>query len=687
MAWHAGIDVVRGGFARMTIFFVLSGFLATLSYRRVWKSGRSGAFRRFWSNRARRLLPVTLIGVATSIVYTLAWGSRDMITALPGDVASVFLYVSNWRFIESGRSYAELFERPSALQHYWTLSLEEQCFILLPVVLGVAGWLSRRRYLFGVAAVTGLAVVLGVLPLFTRPDPDTAYYGTHVRGSEFLVGVLAGLWLLRRGGSTTDDRTLPSIRFLGLGSLLLLAAVMLFLDRSESWLYQGGMALFALPAALTLLAALDPTTAVHRILRWAPIAMLGRWAFPIYVIHWPIFQYVDRQLDLPRTAELVVSFGAAIALGAALHRWYERPLMEAAHTPAERREAGQWLVPDRPLFTSVAVVTAVLMAAAFLPAGSPQSDVLDLATLPPDPFAPAADRPGPPPSQSSETPDHTVPVDAWAEEVTLANLAARSVTVETAPEILARGPSTPLPDSGSRADGMGRRFALYGGSTAFVYGFHLTEDLSEQVTWSPASARLGCGLLRDVRRRTTQRELPHKEVCDDWPLLWPAIAIEARTEVVGLMTGVWETYDIQLPDDSEWRSVLEPSVEEALRSELARAHQSFVDAGVSLLVLFTTPQVTDGAAGDSRLDRGLPDDHDLRVERYNVILSSFATEHPDVTVVDYGRFIDESSEEQRNQWLNDGVHPTSESSDLLLEEYLVPSIEDAVRGCATCPWS
>ena len=705
MAWHAEIAAVRGGFARMTIFFVLAGFLATLSYNRAWRDGSRGAYRRFWAGRARRLLPVTLLGVGLSIAYTRIWGPREMVNALPGDVLAVFTYSFNWRSIAADRRYAELHAEQFSFQHYWTLSLEEQCFIALPLVLGIAGH-ARRRHRFGGAAVlAGIAVLLGFLPIITEPAPDTAYFGTHVRGAEFLVGVLGAMWLTSRRGSTTDFASSSLLRVLGFVSLVFLAAVMILVDRDQLWLYRGGMFLFAFPAVWLLLTTLDPRSQAHRLLAWRPLALLGRWAFPIYVLHWPIFQWFDHQLDAPRTIELIGMFTSAIAIGALVHYRFERPLMEAARSPQARRHPHQWVVADRPLFGLIAAGTAIALVVAILPV-SRDDGILDLATV----AAETRERRAEEVDSRLETNAREVLSDEelaalgtlsdlrqqfsddWALAAALGNLSAVDLDPERARTVLAEGGRhDPLPDTGSRSDGRNRRFGLYGGSSALAFGSNFDDAVESDVLDMGAGyADLGCGLLVDVERKDAgpdQRQLPGSEHCNDWPSLWPASAKLSRLEIAVLMTGVWDTYDVRPFGAEEWQSVLDPAIGDALRRDIERARDLWADVGVELIVLVTTPLVTDGVDGDARAERNLPEDHDKRVARYNQLLEEVAAEHRDVVLVDYAGYIARLTDEERNSRLYDGVHPTIASADLILNEFLAKEIESSTLACTTCSWN
>src|SRR5688572_429473 len=186
LLWHAEVGWVRGGFARMTIFFALSGYLATMSWLRVRaRQGGRGGFAAFWWRRARRLLPVSFLGIAVAIVVTSATGTSGMQERLPGDVLSVLLYVSNLRFWLSDQSYGELFGEPSMLQHYWTLSIEEQAFIVLPLLLAGLLFVCRGRPRHAALLATGLTMVCVGLPAVVHHSPDAVWYSSVVRFGEF----------------------------------------------------------------------------------------------------------------------------------------------------------------------------------------------------------------------------------------------------------------------------------------------------------------------------------------------------------------------------------------------------------------------------------------------------------------------------------------------------------------------
>ena len=130
LAFHAGFSWIHGGYLPLTSFFVLSGFLITSLL--LLERGRKGRIDlvAFWGRRARRLVPAAILGLGLVALYTASIGRS--VPGLRGDVFACLGWVANWRFIFVGRSYADLFGDPSPVQHFWSLAVEEQFYLVLP---------------------------------------------------------------------------------------------------------------------------------------------------------------------------------------------------------------------------------------------------------------------------------------------------------------------------------------------------------------------------------------------------------------------------------------------------------------------------------------------------------------------------------------------------------------------------
>src|SRR4051794_40775615 len=204
---HAGY-FTGGGVLSLDTFFALSGFLITGLLLREWQRREGIDLLAFWARRARRLLPALFVVLAAVVVYAAFVASPLGLDTLRGDVLSTLGYSANWRFVLSGQSYFSSFTTPSPVLHMWSLAVEEQFYLVWPlVVLGVL-WLARRRL-----SATGAIVVVGVVAgggggasavpmalLFTpRGDVSRVYYGTDTRAQAMLVGAVLAVVVLLHG--------------------------------------------------------------------------------------------------------------------------------------------------------------------------------------------------------------------------------------------------------------------------------------------------------------------------------------------------------------------------------------------------------------------------------------------------------------------------------------------------------
>lgn len=646
LAWHAQVGWVKGGFARMTIFFVLSGYLATASWLSLRRRQDPRPFATFWRRRVRRLVPITLLGVALGVAVTAATGGDAARRALTGDAASVLGGLSNWRFLFSGQSYGELFERPSAFQHFWSLSLEEQCFWLLPLVLAGAGRFAGRRAWLAVAAA---GTALCAIPAVVAHSPDAAYYGTHVRGGEFLVGAVLAMALAPHGGQIPPRWRRP-VNVLGSLSLAALVLVMLTVDRTLSWLYEGGLGLFALPAVAVVAACrLDrgPTAAVLRV---PPLPALGRAAFSIYALHWPLFQLLSPQrTGLAPGPAIAAQLAVGIGVGLVVHRVVERPLLEVGEGAGGTRRARLlrtvW-TPDRRALPALGAAAVAVLA---------------VAVAVPDPPAPYDLR----------------RLEAELAAGTTVDLAEAQRVLEVAP-VAVTAPAARLAEPEVR-------YGFFGGSSAVALGAtgERFSARSERLELAPGYARLGCGLVTEGLRThgsssTGAPELaPPDDYCLGWDIRWPAAATLQDLDLAVVMAGVWEIADWRIGDPPTTTHLGDPGFDLLLALRLHDAVRAFEHRGIAV-VLVTTPEVGDGRLGDVHERRHLGADHADRVARYNEILRLVAADHPDVTVIEYGSYVDRWTDAQRNDRLPDGIHATEAAGERIWDEFFGAELEGAV---------
>ena len=213
LVYHLELGWMPGGFLGVSLFFTLSGFLITsLVLAERAEHGRV-AMGRFWARRFRRLLPAAWAGIALAVLFAAFAGDGDQLRRLPGDVWASIAYVANWRFLFAGDAYAAGYQEPSPLLHYWSLAIEEQFYIVFPlIVAALIAWKATRRTWF---AVMGAALALSMvctIVFFDADETSRVYFSSLTRMAEILAGVLLALvlegwWRAARTPSTTDPAT------------------------------------------------------------------------------------------------------------------------------------------------------------------------------------------------------------------------------------------------------------------------------------------------------------------------------------------------------------------------------------------------------------------------------------------------------------------------------------------------
>src|SRR5262245_16186246 len=197
LGFHAGFTWMRGGYLGVSAFFTLSGFLICTLL--LTEHDRTGGvdLRNFWSRRARRLLPAAIVAIGVAVVFGMLAASPSQITALRADGLSALAYIANWHFVAAHQSYADLFAAPSPLQHFWSLAVEEQFYLLFPLVVAgcfAVSLLPRRLLALALSLLIGGSVL--ALVLVANPSHvERAYYGTDTRAAELLIGALLALLL------------------------------------------------------------------------------------------------------------------------------------------------------------------------------------------------------------------------------------------------------------------------------------------------------------------------------------------------------------------------------------------------------------------------------------------------------------------------------------------------------------
>lgn len=348
LLYHLWPNRLPGGYIGVDVFFVISGFLITAHIvREVETTGRL-RIAHFWARRARRLLPASLLTLFVTAVGVAALAPGSLWRQFYSEILAATLYVQNWRLAADSVDYLAVQNAPSPVQHFWTLSTEEQFYVALPVVVILCVATARRLRVSPrraiLAALTLLAAASFAYSLqLTSADPGTAYLSTLTRGWEFAAGGLLALVPIR---ASRWHGALAAIGIAGIGAATVLLA--------ETTPFPGYAALLPVVASQLAIAYGDRTH-LSRLGAWGPVAMVGRLSFGIYLWHFPLIVLLPYATgrDLG-TVDKVAIAGASFLLAYVSTRFVEDPV----------RFSPRLLAGRRPSVVAAFGVTGMLLVAA-----------------------------------------------------------------------------------------------------------------------------------------------------------------------------------------------------------------------------------------------------------------------------------------------------------------------------------
>lgn len=312
LVYHANPSWLPGGYFGVTVFFVLTGYLTTLSIER--EIGRAGRldYPRFVLKRVTRLLPsmLAVVGVSTLLCVFLA---PNLLPKVKSDAVPALLFVENVFYIVRKVSYFANAGLPSPLTHFWYLGVVMQFYVIWPLVLlGLRKVVRSRRAACSAVGILSVASAVLMAVLYD-PAGDTAriYYGPDTRAAELLLGALAALWT---GGRGLNLRALPAVGprlkdapawtcdAVALACLAGLGVMCFSLNGYSEFAYRGGMLLAAVLTAVLVSCLCRPQSALAHVLGARPVAEAGKRALAAYLWHYPLLVVLNpatRTTDLP----------------------------------------------------------------------------------------------------------------------------------------------------------------------------------------------------------------------------------------------------------------------------------------------------------------------------------------------------------------------------------------------------
>jgi peptidoglycan/LPS O-acetylase OafA/YrhL len=656
LLYHAGLARAGGGFLGVDLFFVLSGFLITSLL--VSERGRAGriSLARFWGRRARRLLPALFVMLAAVAAYAAFLAPAGSLGDLRRAAFATLGYAANWSQIVGGQGYFAQLGAPSPLLHTWSLAIEEQFYLVWPLlVVGLLALGRRRRLLpllaFSVGAAAASAGAMAVL-FHGGAGLNRVYYGTDTRAQDLLVGAaLAAVLHMRREpwAAPPSRRARAGLAAAGAGGLGALAAAVVGAGGSSAWLYHGGfLALAVGAAALVAAVALAPGGAWGRALAVAPARYVGRISYGLYLWHWPVFLVLDHaRTGLSGGGLLAARLATSLAVAGASYHLVEVPIRRGA---LPRRRA--WVGAP----AAAGAVAAAVLLGTVAPAGASLASASGGGTAAALLGAAAAPPAGP--------------------------TTGGAGTVEA-------GTASLLPAVPAGAGGP-VRVLLVGDSSATVLslGFSPTQAYGVDLG---TDAVIGCGLVTGglvVNRGTVSdekaglRAVGHYVRCDAWPARWAADVARYHPDVVALMEGPWEVRDRYV--NGRWSHLGQPAADARELAALQHA-VAVLGAGGARVALLTAPYDDQPEQADGRPQ---PADDPARTDRYNQLLRRAAAGSSGrAVVVDPGGRLSPGGRYARmlgttTVRADDGIHLTADGA-RLLEPWLMASLRSLSPRRAT----
>ena len=592
MMFHGGIPHMDGGFMGVDAFFVLSGFLITSLLIGEWRQALTIKLGAFWARRARRLLPALLLMLLFVAFFAAVIVPKGTYGALRLDALATLVYVSNWHFILVNSNYFNETSASSPLLHTWSLAVEEQFYVIWPlVVLAVLHFTRSMRALFALCCAAAIASGVWMHVVYNGGlNTNRAYLGTDTRSQCLFIGcaLAVGLVLLTQRrheegrlakGELWRPESAAGRLACGLvGVIGAAGAISLWVatTSTSTFPYSGGFFLIGLSIACVILAAVAaPRSIVPRVLSVAPVRYVGRISYGLYIWHWPIFIW----LNAARTGlygyelfalRVLVTFAVSVV---SFHL-IERPIRMGTFVSQWRA----WLVvPAGVGAVVVAVIAATTgttaVASTALPAGT--------------------------------------------------DTAGGPTTTTTAPPSSTGGPPV--------------RVLLFGDSVALTLGLGLGEQNVQDKFGYQLTDKgiLGCGVVDgpQVELMGTRYETP--EACggsgvepggpaanEPWTSQWLSAINDLKPNVAVLLAGRWEVVDREY--QGAWTNILHPAYAAYVKSQLEKASQLVTSTGTHMVFL-TGPCTDEGEQPDGA---PWPEDSPARLAIYNKLVRQVAAAHP-----------------------------------------------------------
>lgn len=301
IAYHFGFGWVSGGLLGVTVFFVLSGYLITSLLVIEWRRTHTIDLKAFWMRRIRRLLPA-IIFVLLCTVALCALFNHDLLTKMRPDIPPALFFYSNWWYIFRDVSYFETMGAPSPLTHFWSLAIEEQFYVIWPLIMFALFKFGKKKKV-ATSVTLGLAILSVIMMMVIydpAADPSRVYYGTDTRAFSLLIGaLLAFIWPSTQlaGAQTTPLPSSTRMILDGAGILSFIGLVIMvgFVDGFSPFMYRGGILLASLLTAVVIAVLVHPQSGIAKVFALPPFVWIGKRSYGMYLWHYPLILIMTPQ--------------------------------------------------------------------------------------------------------------------------------------------------------------------------------------------------------------------------------------------------------------------------------------------------------------------------------------------------------------------------------------------------------
>ncbi|MBV6715140.1 acyltransferase family protein [Paenibacillus chitinolyticus] len=330
IAYHFNLKWAKGGLLGVEVFFVLSGYLITDQLLWELKTQRKISLWHFWIRRIRRLLPA-MVSMLMVVALVLILIDPSRMQTLKGDFISSVFYVNNWYLIFHQVSYFESFGPPSPIGHLWSLSIEEQFYVIWPLLLFFLVRLLRRQGKLAVFILLGAAVSVIAMALLYVPgtDPSRVYYGTDTRAFAILIGAaLAVVWPSWRLTDRISSGARSLLDLLGAVAMLILFIMMNQTNEYDSSLYPVGFLFLSVVTAVIIAVLVHPASQLGAILAAKPLSWIGKRSYSLYIWHYPVIILSSPEANVgePGFVDILLQLTLIFMLSALSYRFVEEPI-------------------------------------------------------------------------------------------------------------------------------------------------------------------------------------------------------------------------------------------------------------------------------------------------------------------------------------------------------------------------